>query len=139
MSLWLAIPVLAVLAVMQTSMVPHIAVGAARPGLVMTWVVCWAVVRGRGEAMPWAIFGGLLLDVLSQLPFGAHLLALTAVTYVADLGHRVMQGSTALFAAAAVFAFADVEAWPATSTGVNDTTAITTVRAPIDARNRRLI
>lgn len=104
MSLWLAIPVLAVLAVLQTSMVPHIAVGAARPGLLMTWVVCWAVVRGRGEAMPWAIFGGLLLDVLSQLPFGAHLLALTAVTYVADLGHKVMQGSTALFAAAAVFA-----------------------------------
>ena len=104
MSLWFAIPMLAVLAVLQTSMVPHIVLGAARPELVMTWVVCWAVVRGRGEAMPWAIFGGLLLDLLSQLPPGAHLLALAAVTYIADLGHKVMQGSTALFAAAAVFA-----------------------------------
>ena len=104
MSAWLAFPVLALLAALQTSMVPHLTVGAARPELVMTWVVCWAVVRGRGEAMPWAIFGGLLLDLLSQMPPGAHLLALTAVTFVADLGHKVMQGSTALFAAAAVFA-----------------------------------
>jgi cell shape-determining protein MreD len=38
------------------------------------------------------------------MPPGAHLLALTVVAFVADLGHTVMQGSTALFAAAAVFA-----------------------------------
>jgi rod shape-determining protein MreD len=92
------------MAVLQTSMVPRLAIGDARPQLVLVWVVCWAVVRGRGEAMSWAIFGGLLLDLLSQMPPGAHLLALTVVAFVADLGHTVMQGSTALFAAAAVFA-----------------------------------
>jgi rod shape-determining protein MreD len=54
--------------------------------------------------MPWAIFGGLVLDLLSQMPPGTHLLALAAVTFLADLGHRVMQGSTALFAGAAVLA-----------------------------------
>jgi rod shape-determining protein MreD len=70
---------------------------------VLTWVLTWAVIRGRGEALPWAIGGGLLLDLLSQMPSGSHLLALTVVTFLADLGHRVMQGSTALFAAAAVF------------------------------------
>src|SRR5258708_26083001 len=104
MSLWLAFPMLVVLSVLQTSMVPELAIGGARPQLVLVWVCCWAVVRGRGEAMPWAIFAGLLLDLLSQVPPGAHLLALTAVAFVADLGHTVMQGSTALFAAAAVFA-----------------------------------
>jgi rod shape-determining protein MreD len=103
-SLWVAFPVVALMAILQTSLVPRLAVGAARPQLVMTWIVCWAVVRGRGEAMPWAIFGGLLLDLLSQMPPGAHLLAMTAVTFLADLGHKVMQGSTALFALAAVFA-----------------------------------
>ena len=104
MSLWVAFPVVALLAVLQTSLVPRLTVGAARPQLVMTWIVCWAVVRGRGEAMSWAIFGGLLLDLLSQMPPGAHLLAMVAVTFLADLGHRVMQGSTALFALAAIFA-----------------------------------
>jgi rod shape-determining protein MreD len=101
---WVAFPVVALLAILQTSLVPRLTLGAARPQLVMTWIVCWAVVRGRGEAMPWAIFGGLLLDLLSQMPPGAHLLAMTAVTFLADLGHKVMQGSTVLFALAAVFA-----------------------------------
>jgi len=101
MSAWLAYPVLFLLVAMQTSLMPELAVGPAHPQLVLTWVVCWAVVRGRGEALPWAVFAGLLLDLLSQQPFGAHLLALTAVAFLADLGHRVMRGSTVLFAAAA--------------------------------------
>jgi rod shape-determining protein MreD len=65
-------------------------------------VVSWAVVRGRGEAVPWAIVGGFLLDLLSQLPPGSHLLALGLVAFVADLGHRVMRGNTVLFAAISV-------------------------------------
>ena len=104
MTTWIAFPLIALLVLLQTSLVPAIEVGPARPELVMVWVVSWAVVRGRGEAMPWAIFGGLALDALSQMPPGSHLLALTAVTFLADLGHRVMQGSTALFAGAAVLA-----------------------------------
>lgn len=89
---------------MQVSLVPALEIGPARPQLVLTWVIGWAVVRGRGEAVLWAIFAGLLLDLLSQMPLGAHLLALTAVAFMADLGHRVMHGSTALFAAVAVAA-----------------------------------
>jgi rod shape-determining protein MreD len=98
---WIAYPILALLVALQTSLVPQLAVGDAHPELVLTWVICWAVVRGRGEAVPWAIFSGLLLDLLSQQPMGAHLLALTLVAFLADLGHRVMHGSTVLFAASA--------------------------------------
>lgn len=104
MSVWVWFPVLVVLTILQTSLVPALQVGPATPQLVLTWVLCWAVIRGRGDALPWAVAGGLVLDLVSQMPPGAHLLALTAVTFLADLGHRVMQGSTFLFAAAAVFA-----------------------------------
>jgi rod shape-determining protein MreD len=103
-SVWFAFPLLALMAAMQTSLVPAVQVGGGRPQLLLVWVVCWAVVRGRGEAMPWAVFAGIVLDLLSQMPPGSHLLALAVVTFLADLGHRVMQGSTALFAGAAVFA-----------------------------------
>jgi rod shape-determining protein MreD len=103
-SAWFWFPMLVLLTVTQTSLVPALEVGPATPQLVLTWVVCWAVIRGRGEALPWAVAGGLILDLVSQMPPGAHLLALTTVTFLADLGHRVMQGSTFLFAAAAVFA-----------------------------------
>ena len=102
MSLWLVGPLLGLMTAMQTSLVPGLEVGPARPQLILVWVVCWAVVRGRGEAMPWAIVGGGLLDLVSQTPPGAHLLALAVVTFAADLGHRFMRGSTVLFAAAAV-------------------------------------
>ena len=101
MTAWLAYPILALLVALQTSLVPQFAVAGAQPQLVLAWVVCWAVVRGRGEAVPWAIFSGLLLDLLSQQPVGAHLLAFTAVAFLADLGHRFMHGSTILFAASA--------------------------------------
>jgi rod shape-determining protein MreD len=103
-SSWFWLPVLAVLAVAQTSLVPGLQFNGAQPQLILAWVLCWAVIRGRGEALPWAVAGGLFLDLLSQMPPGSHLLALVAVTFLADLGHQVMQGSTALFAAAAVFA-----------------------------------
>ncbi|HEY8739499.1 MAG TPA: rod shape-determining protein MreD [Candidatus Dormibacteraeota bacterium] len=104
MSAWFWFPALVVLALMQTSLVPGLQVGPAAPQLVLVWVLCWAVIRGRGEALPWAVAGGIILDLVSQMPPGSHLLALAAVTFLADLGHRVMQGSTALFALAAVFA-----------------------------------
>lgn len=104
MSAWFWLPVLVLLAVGQTSLVAGLQVGGAQPQLVVTWVVCWAIIRGRGEALPWAVAGGLSLDLLSQMPPGSHLLALVAVTFLADLVNQVMRGSTALFAAAAVFA-----------------------------------
>jgi cell shape-determining protein MreD len=42
-----------------------------------------------------------LLDLASSLPFGAHLLALAVVAFLADLGHAFLRGSTFLFAAVA--------------------------------------
>ncbi|MFN2464362.1 MAG: rod shape-determining protein MreD [Candidatus Dormibacteria bacterium] len=104
MSPWFWFPLVVVLSLLQTSLVPGIRVAGAQPELLLVWILCWAVIRGRGEALPWALVGGLVLDLLSQLPPGSHLLALSLVTYLADLGHRVMHGSTALFAGAAVFA-----------------------------------
>jgi rod shape-determining protein MreD len=100
---WLAsFPLLALLVALQTSFVPSLRVGPAIPELVVVWVICWAVIRGRAEALPWALAGGLMLDLLSALPPGSHLLALALVAYLADLGHRFMEGSTALFVGLAV-------------------------------------
>jgi rod shape-determining protein MreD len=99
---WVAYPVIALLVAAQTSLAPGLEIGHARPHLVLCWLVGWAAVRGRGEAIPWAIFGGLLLDLLSAAPLGSHLVALTAATYLADLGHRVIHGSTALYAGIAI-------------------------------------
>jgi len=102
MSRWIAYPLVALLVAMQTSLAPGIEVGKARPHLLLCWLIGWAVVRGRGQAVPWAVFGGLLLDLLSPAPPGSHLLALTAAVYLADLGHRVLHASTPLYAGMAI-------------------------------------
>jgi rod shape-determining protein MreD len=99
---WLALPILALLVALQTSLLPHLDVGMARPQLVLVWVVCWAAIRGRGEAIPWAMFGGLLLDLLSQLPPGTHILALTLVTFLVDFVHRAAHTSVLVLAPLAV-------------------------------------
>ena len=102
MTSWISFPALILLTVLQTSLAPSLEVGGARPQLLLCCVVCWAVVRGRGEAVSWAIVGGLLLDLVSRGPLGAHLLALLLVAFLADLGHSYLHGNTLLFAAVAI-------------------------------------
>jgi rod shape-determining protein MreD len=100
---WITYPSLFLMVALQTSLAPQLEIGRARPELVLCWVVCWAVVRGRGEAVAWAIAGGVLLDLTSQLPLGSHVLALALVAFLADLGHTFLRGSTLLFALVATF------------------------------------
>jgi rod shape-determining protein MreD len=100
--LWLSLPLLALLALAQASLVPSLDVGGARADLMLVFVVGWAVVRGEGEALPLAILGGLLLDLVSTLPPGAHVVALSVVAFGTDLGHRFLRGGSNLFAAIAV-------------------------------------
>lgn len=49
------------------------------PDLVLLLVVGAAASSGVLGALPWAIAGGMMLDVLSALPFGAHAIGLAAV------------------------------------------------------------
>jgi rod shape-determining protein MreD len=48
------------------------------------------------------MFGGLLLDLLSQLPPGTHILALTLVTFLVDFVHRAAHTSVLVLAPLAV-------------------------------------
>ena len=104
MTPWISLPAIALLTGIQMSLVPALDLGPGGPQLVLCWVVGWAVVRGRGEALPWAIFAGLLLDLLSSLPPGVHLLALAAATYLVDTGRRLIGGSPLVFGAVAIVA-----------------------------------
>ncbi len=60
---------IALLAVMETSLLPSALGNLPRPSLVLIVSSTWAAVRGD-EGFVWAFFGGLLLDLLSGAPFG---------------------------------------------------------------------
>ena len=63
-------------ALMELSVVPHLAVGGARPHLVLVLGVAWTVAAGVHAGLVWAFAGGLALDVLAQRPLGSSAFAL---------------------------------------------------------------
>jgi rod shape-determining protein MreD len=100
---WLAGLLLLAAALIQGSLVPAMGFATIRPELVMQFVVIWAVMRGVREALPWAFFGGLLLDVLSGGPFGTAALALVLVAFCCSVGELSLFKSNLFLPLVAVF------------------------------------
>ena len=85
MSPYLLLPLFALLAIVQMTLVPLLPFGQARPDLFLVIVVAWGIVRGSGEATLWGLGGGLVLDLFSGVPFGMQTLGLGALGLLADL------------------------------------------------------
>jgi rod shape-determining protein MreD len=76
------IGLLLLVALFQTALAP--ALWYFRIDWVLVAVVSWTLIRGLAAGLRWACYGGVMLDLLSPLPIGAHLFALLlAVTIVA--------------------------------------------------------
>ena len=97
------VPLLALTAIVQATLVPLLPTGDARPDLILLIVVARGIVRGGGEATVWGLGGGLLLDLLSGAPFGVQTLGLVAVGLLADLMETNFFRSNILLPLAAIF------------------------------------
>lgn len=85
MPLYLVAPILAVLAVLQSTLVPLLPLGNLRPDLILVVVLGWGAVSNSRDAVAWGLVGGLALDILTGLPFGLHAVTLGVVGLIADL------------------------------------------------------
>ena len=85
MSLYLAVPMLTLIALLQNAWLSRINLFGSRPDLMLLVVLGWTIVRGVNEGVVWAFVGGLMIDLLSGGPLGATILALLAVAFV---GHQ---------------------------------------------------
>jgi rod shape-determining protein MreD len=72
-------------ALLQTSALPGLSPWGVVPDLMLLMVVSWSLLRGARAGIPWALVGGLLLDLLSEGPFGAATVSLTLSGVVAGL------------------------------------------------------
>jgi rod shape-determining protein MreD len=82
---FLFIPLLAVLALFQSTILPYISILGVRPNLILLAVVSWTLLRGLTEGLTWAFVGGLWFDLLSGGPFGLSALTLVFVAFLASL------------------------------------------------------
>lgn len=98
-----AVWLLPVLALLQSSLVPHLAVRAIVPGIVLITVVDWGILRGTDEGMLWALIGGICLDIFSGWPFGTCTVALVVVASLVSLGQGTFIRTHALLPLATVF------------------------------------
>ncbi len=77
-------------ALTQATIVPRVNPASVMPDLVLVLLFVWAMSRGMREALAWAFFTGILMDVLANDPFGSNALALLAVVLLASFARQRM-------------------------------------------------
>lgn len=82
MGSFLSLPLLALAAIIQASVVPHIRVLGGGPDLVFLMVLAWAVHAPLEESVVWAFTGGILQDLMSAAPVGTSVVGLVLVVFM---------------------------------------------------------
>lgn len=103
MSLTLAAVGAVVAALLQSTVVPYLQIGGARPDLVLIYAVIVTVVVGIDHGLAAAFFGGLAIDVLAPRPLGSTAFVLLLVVGGAAVIGRLLARGRALSTVVAVF------------------------------------
>lgn len=85
MTLFISIPILALAAVLQSTIAPQIQILGGRPDLVFLLVLSWSIRGTLDESVLWAFVGGIAQDLLSAAPTGTSVLGMVLLVFVVDL------------------------------------------------------
>jgi rod shape-determining protein MreD len=77
-SLYIAIPLMGLLAVIQTAILPRFPVAGVAPQLLFLVALAWGLLRGLREGLVWAFIAGIWVDLFSVAPVGVSSLAFMA-------------------------------------------------------------
>ena len=81
MGYYLAIPLLAIAASLEASVLPYLRLYSGQPAIVLLLVLCWGLHAPLEEALFWAFVGGIFHDLLSITPLGTSTIALVIVLF----------------------------------------------------------
>jgi rod shape-determining protein MreD len=84
-TLYLAIPLMAVLVVLQATILPRFPIFGVIPQFLFLLALAWGMIHGWQEGIVWAFVAGILLDLLSAGPLGVTSLAMLVAVGVASL------------------------------------------------------
>lgn len=79
------IPFLAMLAIIQTTILTHMRLLDGSPDLILLAVLGWAIVGMPNQALVWGLAGGLLLDIYSGIPIGSTSITLLLLVFLVSL------------------------------------------------------
>jgi rod shape-determining protein MreD len=82
MATLIGIPVLAILAILQSVIFNDLTLLDGRPDLILLCVVAWGIIGRSRDAMIWGFLGGLFLDQLSGIPLGTSAIILVIIAYM---------------------------------------------------------
>jgi rod shape-determining protein MreD len=77
-ALYLAIPLMVVLVILQSAVLPNFTIFGVVPQLMFVATISWSLLRGLREGLAWAFVAGLLTDLFSAGPIGVTSLAMMA-------------------------------------------------------------
>jgi rod shape-determining protein MreD len=78
----IGIPLLAMLAILQSVIFNDLTLLDGRPDLILLVIVAWGIIGRSREAMIWGLIGGLFLDQLSGIPLGTTAIILIIIAYL---------------------------------------------------------
>ena len=85
MGSFLGIVLLGLVAILKSTLMPHLRVVGGAPDLMLLMVASWALLAPHTEAFFWAFVGGLAQDLLSGVPLGTSSLGLLLVALLANM------------------------------------------------------
>ena len=93
MGSFLSLPILALAAALQASVMPQIRFWDGAPDLVFLLVLSWSVHVPLEESVVWALVGGIMQDLLSVAPLGMSSMGLLVIVfsvyYLSRQVHRI--------------------------------------------------
>ncbi len=101
MSAYLGLPLLGLIAILQSTLFARLQAFGGTPDLMLLTVVSWSLIAPGVQALVWAFAGGVLLDLLSGGPLGASALGLLLVAYLAGFTQGQLWGGRYLLPLAA--------------------------------------
>ncbi|MCU0512276.1 MAG: rod shape-determining protein MreD [Anaerolineae bacterium] len=88
MGYYVAIPLLALAAALQSSIIPDFRLLSGQVDLVFLLVIAWGMRAPLEEGLFWAFVGGILQDLLSITPTGASSIGLVLLIFLIDYLRR---------------------------------------------------
>jgi rod shape-determining protein MreD len=89
-SIYIAIPLMALLSIVQTAILPRVPIFGVVPQLLFVVALAWGLLRGLEQGLIWAFIAGIFVDLFSLTPLGLSSLAFMAAVAPAILLQNVL-------------------------------------------------